>query len=193
MCVFICWLSNYAGSLAVGSCSCVGARFRTLCSAGYYVIGTILVVLSALITIYHDQIVDWLKPAATWMKEYVHIPSCVLIVYRLMGPQFACRIPNSYRDSLRNFVSSSAYIVLTVPRSVEAAVVAVVPVCGPRTSSSHPLSYRAARPSLVVHFPRIDVLHQTSRRVPKLWSPSSRATYLLPSNLWSMRTAHLVL
>lgn len=49
----------------------------------YYVIGTILVVLSALITIYHDQIVDWLKPAANWMKDLPAgwlIPIAILFV-----------------------------------------------------------------------------------------------------------------
>lgn len=56
-----------------------------VCFIGYYVIGTILVVLSALITIYHDQIVDWLKPAANWMKEYVDIHSCASIVCKLMA------------------------------------------------------------------------------------------------------------
>ncbi|KZT51734.1 hypothetical protein CALCODRAFT_503146 [Calocera cornea HHB12733] len=35
----------------------------------WYIIGLLLVVLTALMTIYHKQIVQWLTPAATWMRD----------------------------------------------------------------------------------------------------------------------------
>lgn len=72
--------SSYCRIVLIHRCSLLN-----VCFIGYYVIGTILVVLSALITIYHDQIVDWLKPAANWMKEYVDIHSCASIVCKLMA------------------------------------------------------------------------------------------------------------
>ena len=37
-------------------------------TTGYYVIGIILVVLFTLMTIYHEQIIDWLKPRTDWMR-----------------------------------------------------------------------------------------------------------------------------
>ena len=36
---------------------------------GYYVAFIIALIGVALFTIYHKQIVDWLKPAADWMHE----------------------------------------------------------------------------------------------------------------------------
>ena len=36
---------------------------------GYYVIGIILVVITALVTIYHTQIVKWLTPVTRWLFE----------------------------------------------------------------------------------------------------------------------------
>ena len=52
-------------------------RLAVLCSycvlrpgaIGYYVGLTIIGVLTALITIYHKQIVHWLTPAANWMHQ----------------------------------------------------------------------------------------------------------------------------
>ncbi|KZO96605.1 hypothetical protein CALVIDRAFT_498406 [Calocera viscosa TUFC12733] len=35
----------------------------------WYIIGILLIVLTALMTIYHTQIVAWLTPAATWMRD----------------------------------------------------------------------------------------------------------------------------
>lgn len=38
---------------------------------GYYPIGIIALTLTILLAVYHDQIVDFLRPAADWMHEYV--------------------------------------------------------------------------------------------------------------------------
>ncbi|EKM57848.1 uncharacterized protein PHACADRAFT_89628 [Phanerochaete carnosa HHB-10118-sp] len=35
----------------------------------YYVIGGIVLIISILFTVYHEQIVNWLQPAANWMKN----------------------------------------------------------------------------------------------------------------------------
>lgn len=37
--------------------------------SGYYVIGAIIAVISVLFTVYHEQIVHWLQPAANWVHE----------------------------------------------------------------------------------------------------------------------------
>lgn len=40
-----------------------------LYSVGYYVIGTIVAIISVLFTVFHKQIVNWLQPAAVWMHK----------------------------------------------------------------------------------------------------------------------------
>jgi len=42
-----------------------------LTHADYYVALVIIIVLVVLMTVYHDQIVEWCEPAANWMKEWV--------------------------------------------------------------------------------------------------------------------------
>ncbi|EIN03921.1 hypothetical protein PUNSTDRAFT_128506 [Punctularia strigosozonata HHB-11173 SS5] len=49
----------------------------------YYILGAILVVLTALMTIYHKQIVHWLTPAGEWMRDLKFgflIPIAILFV-----------------------------------------------------------------------------------------------------------------
>lgn len=47
--------------------------------SGYYVAITIIVVITVLITVYHDQIVKWIQPAANTIHKYVSfLPSPVL-------------------------------------------------------------------------------------------------------------------
>jgi hypothetical protein len=36
---------------------------------GYYVIAVVIIVVVALMTVYHVQIVHWLTPVATWLRD----------------------------------------------------------------------------------------------------------------------------
>ena len=45
---------------------------RTFVGPGYYVALVVILIISALIIIYHTQIVDWLTPVARWMHKYVY-------------------------------------------------------------------------------------------------------------------------
>ena len=38
-------------------------------NAGYYVIVTVILVITALVTLYHKQIVEWLTPVTLWLHE----------------------------------------------------------------------------------------------------------------------------
>lgn len=58
------------------------------CLLGYYVIAILLAVITALVTIFHHQIVEKLTPAAHWIKRLVlsHFLSVPLVLF---GPGFA--------------------------------------------------------------------------------------------------------
>lgn len=55
----------------------VGVFVKILCfntstdeeSVGYYVIAVVIIVIVALMTVYHVQIVHWLTPVATWLRD----------------------------------------------------------------------------------------------------------------------------
>lgn len=64
---------------------------RRSCSwAAYYLLAIVVGVLVLLMTLYHKQIINWLKPAAEWMRECVPFPPPLLLPLRVAGALKGC-------------------------------------------------------------------------------------------------------
>lgn len=50
----------------------LSARSLMQCSLGYYLLAVIITTVVALVTIFHTQIVTFLRPAANWMHRWVY-------------------------------------------------------------------------------------------------------------------------
>ena len=66
------WPNGSSGSDANGFVSSLPASFENTDAIplGYYVAVVLICTVTTLVTLYHQQIVDFLRPAADWMHEY---------------------------------------------------------------------------------------------------------------------------
>lgn len=69
---------------------------------GYYVALVLVCTVTTLVTLYHQEIVDFLRPAADWMHEYVYWPSVLSLVHDLPAFPLDLSSPSPYYSSYRS-------------------------------------------------------------------------------------------
>ena len=81
---------------------------------GYYVILTVILVITTLIVLFHKQIVTWLTPVAIWLYEYVHFIHLPTTVPNVINFQPQSRLASSNCHIVRYIVSSGKKILLAI-------------------------------------------------------------------------------